>query len=323
MPKQLTKLLLVPLLLSAVVALPACQLAPKAPVGVLVENPLEPEPLAAPFRTEIAIARISEMLQSAKMDDAERGRLHYDRGVMYDSVGLSALARYDFMRALRLQPDMADAYNFMGIQHTLSGDYELAYDAFDSALELEPKYQYAYLNRGIALQYDGKLALAISDFQQFQALKPDDPYRSLWLFLAGAEQSEPQALALLAKQQAALDKKAWSAQIVAFYLGQISEAELLELASTDATDPKQLAEQLCEVYFYLARWHALKHNPTQAALYFKKSLATNVYEFVEHRYARLELERLRQAVIEQADAHEHGGSSEQTDEQDKSDAHQH
>jgi len=311
MPKQLTKLLMVPLLLTAVVALPACQLAPKAPVGVLVENLLEPEPIAAPFRTEIAIARISEMLQSAKLSDTERGRLHYDRGVMYDSVGLSALARYDFMRAIRLQPDMADAYNFMGIQHTLSGDFEMAYDAFDSALELDPKYQYAYLNRGIALLYDGKIALAISDFQQFRALKPDDPYRTLWLFLAQVEQSESEALAALVEHQSVLDKKAWSSQIVAFYLGQISEAELLKIASTDPADPRQLAEQLCEVYFYLARWHSLKGNPTQAALYYKKSLATNVYEFVEHRYARTELNRLRLAVIEQAqhqetaDGHQH------------------
>ena len=310
MPKQLTKLLLAPLLLAAVVALPACQLAPKAPVGVLVENPLEPEPLAAPFRTEIAVARISEMLQNAKLSDTDRARLHYDRGVMYDSVGLSALARYDFMRALRLQPDMADAYNFIGIQHTLSGDFEQAYDAFDSALELEPKYQYAYLNRAIALQYDGKQALAIQDFQQFLAMKPDDPYRSLWLYLAEVEQSAPQALATLAAHQRTLDKKVWSAQIVAFYLGQISEAELLQSA-TEVTEPRQLAEQLCEVYFYLARWHGLQQNPTQAVAYYKKSLATNVYEFVEHRYARLEMERLRQAVVEQAnpaddsDAHGH------------------
>jgi lipoprotein NlpI len=301
MPKQLTKLLLAPLLRAAVVALPACQLAPKAPVGVLVENPLEPEPLAAPFRTEIAVARISEMLQNAKLSDTDRARLHYDRGVMYDSVGLSALARYDFMRALRLQPDMADAYNFIGIQHTLSGDFEQAYDAFDSALELEPKYQYAYLNRAIALQYDGKQALAIQDFQQFLAMKPDDPYRSLWLYLAEVEQSAPQALATLAEHQRTLDKKVWSAQIVAFYLGQISEAELLQSA-TEVTEPRQLAEQLCEVYFYLARWHGLQQNPTQAVAYYKKSLATNVYEFVEHRYARLEMERLRQAVVEKANS---------------------
>ena len=144
------------------------------------------------------------MLQNAKLSDTDRARLHYDRGVMYDSVGLSALARYDFMRALRLQPDMADAYNFIGIQHTLSGDFEQAYDAFDSALELEPKYQYAYLNRAIALQYDGKQALGrSSDFQQFSG---DEARRSvpkscgcIWL---RSNNLRPQALATLAETSA-------------------------------------------------------------------------------------------------------------------------
>lgn len=303
MPKRSNALTL-PLLLCAAVVFAGCQLAPKAPAGVLLENPLEPEPLAAPFRTEVAIARISEMLQSGKMSEQERARLHYDRGVMYDSVGLSALARYDFMRALRLKPDMADAYNFMGIQHTLNGDFDQAYEAFDAALELEPKYQYAYLNRAIALQYDGKQELAIDDFRAFQALKPDDPYRSLWLFLAIAEQSEAEALAMLAQAQSKLDPEVWASQIVAFYLGQINEQQLLQKAATGAIEPRELAEQLCEMYFYLAKWHSLKQNPTQALAYYKKSLSTNVYEFVEHRYARIEMALLRQAVVLKQQQHE-------------------
>jgi lipoprotein NlpI len=308
MPKRSNTLTL-PLLLCAAVVFSGCQLAPKAPAGVLLENPLEPEPLAAPFRTEVAIARISEMLQSGKMSEQERARLHYDRGVMYDSVGLSALARYDFMRALRLKPDMADAYNFMGIQHTLNGDFDQAYEAFDAALELEPQYQYAYLNRAIALQYDGKLALAIDDFQAFQALKPEDPYRSLWLFLAKAEQSEPEALAMLAQAQSKLDPAVWASQIVAFYLGQITEQQLLQKAASGAVEPRQLAEQLCEMYFYLAKWHSLKQNPTQALTYYKKSLSTNVYEFVEHRYARIEMALLRQAVVFKDEQHQQHDST--------------
>ena len=77
-----------------------------------------------------------------------------------------------------------------------------------------------------------------------------------------------------------------------FYLGKISEQELLEVAANVNSDPQQLAERLCEVYFYLAKWHE-QQNPTKALDYYKKVLATNVYEFVEHRYARIEMNRLR------------------------------
>lgn len=300
MPKLPTKLLpglrLIPLLCLAV-GLSACQLAPQAPVGVLSENPLEVEPLAVPMRTEIAIARISEMLHSAKLTETERARLMFDRGVMYDSIGLSALARYDFMRALRLKPDMADAYNFMGIHQTLNGDYSGAYESFDAALELQPDYQYAYLNRAIALQYDGKLELAIADFQRYQQLKPTDPFRVIWLYLAQAEQSAPQALAQLAANAKVLPAEEWGSQLVAFLLGKLSESALLAKAGAADIEPQQRTERLCEAYFYLAKWHSQHNNPSQAASYYKKVLATNVYEFVEHRYARLELNRLRQQVV--------------------------
>lgn len=268
-----------------------------APAGVLVEQPLTPEPMQVPYRTEIAIARLNEILLSADLTEPQRARLYYDRGVMFDSVGLTSLARFDFMRALRLKPDMADAYNFIGIHHTLSGEYDAAYEAFDSALELDPDYQYVYLNRAIALQYDDKLELALRDFKQFQSIQPTDPYRALWLYLAQVQQSKETAATNLAVQFKQLDQKQWATQIAAFYLGTISEQQLLNIASSHDLEPKQLAEQLCEVYFYLAKWHALQQNPTQAIEYYKKSLATNVYEFVEHRYARLEMARLRQQVV--------------------------
>jgi len=279
-------------LFTALLALSACTQTPTTEPAPLVENLLEPESVPASYRTEIAIARISELLTKAETTDEQRARLFYDRGVMYDSVGLRSLARFDFLRALRLQPDMADAYNFIGIHHTLVGNYTEAYESFDAALELAPDYDYAYLNRGIALLYDSKTDLAIGDFEQFYQAKPEDPYRSLWLYFADAKLSVPEAQARLALHQAKLDQKHWASNIVAFYLGKISEQELLQIAAEATADPQQLAERLCEVYFYLAKWHQ-QQNPSKALEYYKKVLATNVYEFVEHRYARIEMNKIR------------------------------
>jgi lipoprotein NlpI len=307
MLKALSKSTLVSLLLCAAVSISGCNSTPQAPQGVLVEDPLLPEPEAVPMRIEIAITRISEMLQSDGLDKSQQAKLFYERGVMYDSVGLSVLARIDFIRALRLKPDMADAYNFVGIQHTLNGDYESAFEAFDSALELDAKYQYAYLNRGIALQYDGKLDLAIQDFIAFQNIQPNDPYRALWRYFAELEKDPVAAKATLAQSLAKLDQQVWATQIVAFYLGQISEDELKAIA-VEASEPKQLAEQLCELYFYLGKWQLQQNNPTAAAKSFKLALSTNIFEFIEYRHARVELTKLRFSVLEQAveqDEHSH------------------
>ncbi|MDX1676932.1 lipoprotein NlpI [Arsukibacterium sp.] len=254
---------------------------------------LTPEPLAVPYRTELAIARLTEILQRAELTEEQSARLYYDRGVMYDSAGLRSLARLDFMRALRLKPDMADAYNFVGIHYTLSGDFDQAYEAFDSALELAPEHEYAYLNRGIALYYAGRADLAVPDFVRFLALRPADPYRVVWLYLAESELSETDASQRLAANLAVLAPDDWATNLPRFYHGVISEQELLNSVLDELSSPRLLAERLCEVYFYLAKWHEAQQRPEQALEYYKKALATNVYEFVEHRYARLELARLR------------------------------
>lgn len=254
---------------------------------------LIPEPQAVSYRTELAIARLSEILYRAELSDEQSAQLYYDRGVMYDSVGLRSLARLDFMRALRLKPDMADAYNFVGIHHTVNGEFDAAFEAFDSALELAPEHEFAYLNRGIALYYADKTDLAVTDFERFLALKPNDAYRIVWLYMAQNAVQPEQALARLQRNKLALDSAEWSTNIVRFFAGELSEQALLDSVIEDLSSPQQLAERLCEVYFYLAKWHDSQQRPEQALSYYKRVLATNVYEFVEHRYARLEMSRLR------------------------------
>ena len=286
-----------PLALLAVL-IGGCASQPSSTAGWLI-----PEPLAVSYRTELAIARLSEILYRAELSEEQSAQLYYDRGVMYDSVGLRSLARLDFLRALRLKPDMADAYNFVGIHHTVSGDFDQAYEAFDSALELAPEHEFAYLNRGIALYYAGKTELAIGDFQRFLALKPTDAYRVIWLYLAQSELSTEQAQQQLAQHALILDKAEWSGNIVRFLLGEISEQALLDSVLQDLSGPQLLAERLCEVYFYLAKWHESQQQPEQALSYYKQVLATNVYEFVEHRYARLEMARLR-GEVQQIDAYD-------------------
>ncbi|MCJ8322018.1 MAG: lipoprotein NlpI, partial [Colwellia sp.] len=92
------------------------------------------EPMEVSYKSEIAIARLSEVILRAEVTEQQRAQLYYDRGVIYDSVGLRSLARLDFNRALRLKPDLVNAYNFIGIHYTQMQEFMQAYDAFDSAL---------------------------------------------------------------------------------------------------------------------------------------------------------------------------------------------
>ena len=276
-------------LLAGLIILAGCAQQP----ATKAEAWLTPEPLQVPYRNELAIARLSEILQRAELTEAQSAQLFYDRGVMYDSVGLRSLARLDFMRALRLKPDMPEVYNLLGIHYTLSGNFSEAYEAFDSTLELAPDYDFAYLNRAIAFYYAGRFDLAEADFDTFYQVKPSDPYRVLWRYIGFAERDVKQAQAVLQQHLLALDADDWATNLVRFYAGELSEKALLESILVGLNNPRQLAERLCEAYFYLAKWHQARGDVNQALIYYHKTLATNVYEFVEHRYARMEIAKLR------------------------------
>ena len=259
--------------------------------GRIVVAPISPD-----YKVEVTLAKLNEILATMELTDEQQARFHYDRGVIYDSVGLRLLARIDFHQALKLQPNLADAYNFLGIYYTQEGDFESAYEAFDGVLELSPDYDYAYLNRGIALYYGERNELAEQDMSTFYALDKRDGYRALWLYLISSEIDPVQAKAQLTSHRDALQVDAWATTIVDYYLGKATKAQVFDAAKVGLTHPKEYAERLCEAYFYLAKFDIAKGNVDEAANYLRLVLATNIYDFVEHRYARIELAKLRPPI---------------------------
>jgi lipoprotein NlpI len=251
------------------------------------------EPLPINFKSEIAIARLSEVINRVKITNEQKAQLFYDRGVLYDSVGLRSLARLDFSHALQLEPTLTDAYNFLGIHLTQLKEFTQAYEKFDAVLELSPSHEYAHLNRGIALYYGDRPELAAQDFINFHYKQSDDPYRLLWLYLAEYEIDAVQAKINLVKRAELVDERTWAKQIIYLFLDDINQKEFINELTVDIKSNKELTDRLCEAYFYLGKYNQIQKNLDTASNFFKLSLSTNVYEFVEHRYARLELDLMR------------------------------
>ncbi|MFT4937940.1 MAG: lipoprotein NlpI [Paraglaciecola sp.] len=260
----------------------------------------EPAPMSA--RSQMAIARYNQILDQVSLEDEERAQLFHQRGMLYDSVGLSGLAQFDFGQALRLKPDMAEAYNAIGVHYTQQMDFEQAYEAFDATLDINPDYDFAFLNRGIALYYGGHPNLAVQDFDAFYSKDESDPYRALWSFIAAREVDLSKALVELNNSRKHLDENNWATKLVDLYLDEITENELLNGLIKGVTSQQQLTDRLCEAYFYLGKYHSAKGNRGVASNYFKLALSTNVFEYVEHRYARLELNLLRDKANSSANA---------------------
>ena len=252
------------------------------------------EPLPINYKSEVALARLTEVIQRAEINDMQKAQLYYDRGVIYDSVGLRNLARLDFNRALRLKPDLVDAYNFLGIHFTQMQEFNQAYDQFDSAIDLLPEHEYAFLNRGIALYYGGRPELSADDLEVFLSKQANDPYRILWLYIAEQAYNPEQALINLKERSQLVGDQVWAKQVIALYLGELSQDRFIGQLTQNVSSNKMLTDRLCEAYFYLGKYAQFNGQNQVAINFFKLALSTNVYEFVEHRYAKLELDLIRQ-----------------------------
>jgi len=294
---QISKLLVV----CAVLGLAGCKTINSNNDVAVNSNPfgnlLISEPLQVDFKKEVALARISDVLRSGKLSPEQQAQAFYDRGLLYDSFGLPTLARLDFNRALRSNPKMADAYNFVGVHYTLIGDFEKAYESFDATIELAPEHQYAYLNRGIALYYGGNDQLAVEDFKHFSQFDKSDPYRIIWRYLAEYKIDKVTANANLKVNRVNIGDTEWGRQIVDLYLMNISQSQFITGLTENVKSQTQLAERLCEAYFYLGIYARMHGQPELALNYFRLALSTNVFEFIEHRYARQELFNTRMELI--------------------------
>ena len=189
---------------------------------------------------------------------------------------------------------MPEVFNYLGIYLTQAGNFDAAYEAFDSVLELDPTYNYAHLNRGIALYYGGRFKLAQDDLLAFYQDDPNDPFRSLWLYLDEREIDADKARVALKQRYEKAVRDQWGWKIVEFYLGNISESTLMDSLKADATDNTSLAEHLSETNFYLGKHYLSLGEKDDAEALFKLTVANNVHNFVEHRYALLELALLGQ-----------------------------
>ncbi len=255
-------------------------------------------PLQASVQQEVQIARLSQLLQRPDLTNEVRAKMFYERGNYYDSVGLRDLARLDYNQSLALNPAQPDLFNLLGVYFTQVGEFDAAYDAFDSTLELDPENSYAARNRAIALYYGDRIELALEDMRKHFAQDPTDPFRALWLYLIQAENEPEVARQQLIERYQARDEQ-WGWVLVAITLGDVSEEQAFKAILSGTRDNTLLAQRLTEAYFYLGKRYQSEGDFASAISLYKLAISFNVYEYVEHRYAFLELTRIYNEVKEQ------------------------
>lgn len=76
-------------------------------------------------------------------------------------------------KAIELNPNGVDAYNYRGVAYTDLKQYERAIEDFNKSIELDSKNADAYNNRGVAYCFLGHYERAIEDFNKAMELNPN------------------------------------------------------------------------------------------------------------------------------------------------------
>ncbi len=252
-------------------------------------------PLQASVQQEVQIARLTQLLQRPDLSDDIRAKMFYERGNVYDSVGLRDLARLDFTQSLSLDPAQPDIFNLLGVYYTEAGEFDAAYESFDSALELDANNEYAMRNRAVALYYGERPQLALEEIDAHYKMDPSDPFRALWRYIIKMDVNPEQATSDLKEQFKSHDDK-WGWVLVAAMLNEISEEQLFKTVLSSTRDNSLLAQRLTEAYFYLGKRYQMQGEYAHAVSLYKLAISFNVFEYVEHRYAFIEMGRIYKDV---------------------------
>ncbi|NIY91369.1 lipoprotein NlpI [Vibrio diazotrophicus] len=260
-------------------------------------------PLQASVQQEVQIARLTQLLQRPDLSDEVRAKMLFERGNAYDSVGLRDLARLDFTQSLALNPAQPDIFNLLGVYYTETGEFDAAYESFDSTLELDPNNEYAMRNRAVALYYGERPQLAFDEADKHYQMDPNDPFRALWRYIIKMD-LDPNAAKTELSQQFKSHNEEWGWLLVAVMLDDISEEQLFKVILASTRDNNLLAQRLTEAYFYLGKRYQMQGDYAHAVSLYKLAISFNVYEYVEHRYAFIEMGRIYKDVREAQKAKE-------------------
>ena len=105
---------------------------------------------------------------------------YLQRGITFYRKGESDHAILNFDRAIKIEPDYAEAYLYRGLTYVDKNDADKAIEDYNKAIDINPKNEEAYFVRGRAYFAKGSTDQAISDYNKALEINPKyiQPYLS-------------------------------------------------------------------------------------------------------------------------------------------------
>lgn len=105
--------------------------------------------------------------------DPDHAMSYYNRGSIFNNMGLYEKALADLTKTIELTPEYASAYNNRGLVYYKLDEYDKAIADYDQAIELEDS-AVSYFNRANAYYALGDKENALIDFNQFLKLNKSE-----------------------------------------------------------------------------------------------------------------------------------------------------
>jgi|SanBayMetagenome_1026888.scaffolds.fasta_scaffold11119_1 tetratricopeptide (TPR) repeat protein len=114
---------------------------------------------------------------SGKTKQPEDAIAYYNRGNVYYDLGEKQKALEDYNQALKLDPNLAYAYNGRGnVYYYNLGENQKALEDYNQALKLDPNFAVSYNGRGNVYYNLGEKQKALEDYNQALKLDPNLVY---------------------------------------------------------------------------------------------------------------------------------------------------
>lgn len=260
-----------------------------------IENSLKHIVLATPeqitLQQQIQLTKINQTINTTPTTSKlKKAQLFYTQGLLLDSIGLKDLAQISFRQSLFYDYNQPELYNLIGVYLTQKKDFSLAYQSFNSALDLDPQDVFAKRNFGISLYYGKRFTASLKWLNAAIKQDPDDAYAVIWRYLSQLKIDEKKALSNLKMAYLSHEDQQGGWELISIFLFPRDINKLLNSYQQEKDDT-YLAEHLCEAYFYLGKREQLLGHTKLANQFFKLSLSTNVQEYIEYRFALIELNK--------------------------------
>ena len=190
------------------------------------------------------------LVNRAIVAEPKDARGYFVRARLYESNHQPAKAISDYDQALRIDPNIAAAWQHRGGEHFKLAHIKESIADFDRFLALVPEQVPYHWQRGIAYYYAGRFEEGRQQFEAHQGVNSNDVENAVWHFLCVARSAG------LEKARSALipikgDARIPMMEVHALFAGMAKPEDVLKVAGAGEPSSPRIRQQMFFAHLYL------------------------------------------------------------------------